>query len=605
LAIALSILGSIAITVAMFGMQPGPWGEIWELIVQSGYLSFLYNWLPVILVVMLLHFALNSTIAACGITGFAVCVLSIINRNMINYRQDPFKPNDILLGGEFFGIAKSIDAKAFILLGMIVFAFVAAFIIGLTFFKNKKAHPAYRAIGTLATAAALLLVNKHVLASQIIYSNLQVRGNIYNLTDNYQSKGFLYSFINTLDNSKITKPVNYDKDSKEIAKISEEFKAPDFSSSYKPNIVLVLSEAFSDMLDSPLIDYSNYGDPLQNFKAVARDSIFGYLVVPNVGGGTSDTEFDIFTGMNSRHFRGAPYAYSLIAKDTPALPTILKEAGYSSLAIHPGYGWFYNRQNVYPHMGFPGLLDIREFDETDTKGMYVTERQTIEKIIAEYDLHMAENPNTPFFEFCATIQNHGPYYDKYLESSLNFETTADLSDASVNAMYNYIYGLRDCDIELKNLTTYFDTRDEPIILIYYGDHLPSFEKQIYDTFLPLEGDPAKDITRLYKTPFIIWQNSSANQNGILDKAYEDLDPQGSLVISSSYLGALIAHLLGFDKADPFFAYVSELSQDYPVVLESQYVTPDGTLETLDGSIESPLSFYKSWEHYRIFEGTGN
>jgi phosphoglycerol transferase MdoB-like AlkP superfamily enzyme len=604
-ALALSLLGSVAITVVMFGMQPTSILVVWENIKLSGFMTFVYNWLPVALVVLALQFALNSAVAACGAAGLVVCVLSFVNRNMINMRQDPFKPNDILLGGEFLAVAKSVDSRTFIELALLLLGFAAAFAAGFLLLRNKSAHPVYRVLGAAACAGALLLVNKQALSSERLYSRLPMSGNVYNQTDNFQSKGFLYSFIYTLNNSKLSKPANYDRDYALISSISEKFAPPDYSGARKPNIVLVLSEAFSDMLDSPLIDYSGYEDPLKNFKSLAEESIYGHIVVPNVGGGTSDTEFDIFTAMNSRHFRGAPYAYSLIAKDTPALPSILGGIGYKSLAIHPGFGWFYNRQNVYPHMGFPGLMDISEFDETDTKGMYVTERQTIEKIISEYESHVDEDPETPFFEFCVTIQNHGPYLDKYGDSSLNFKTEAELSPNNMNAMFNYIYGLLDCDRELKILADFLDARKEPVILIYYGDHLPSFDMQIYNTFLPMTGDPAKDAARLHKTPFIIWQNSASKREGSVDREFKAMGAPEDLVISSSYLGVFASRLLGFAEADPFFKEVSELSQDYPVVLESQYITPSGVLETFDENEDSPLSFYKSWEYFRITRGAGD
>jgi phosphoglycerol transferase MdoB-like AlkP superfamily enzyme len=574
-----------------------------DCIKKSDYMIFIYNWLPVILTTLFLQFALNSAVAACGITGLAVCVLSLVNRTMIALRQDPFKPNDILLGGEVLSVSKSFPTNAVRELFIWILVFAAFMTVGFLVLKNKKAHPLYRVLGAAATLVLFFLVNKNTLSDKTVYNNLYMTGNFYNQTDNFQSKGFLYSFLYTFNTSQITKPLNYDKNAKEIARISNEFTPPDLDGSFKPNIVLILGEAFSDILDSPLMDYSQHVDPLKNFKELASDSISGHIVVPNVGGGTADTEFDIFTGINTRHFRGAPYGYSLIAKETPSFTSLLKGLGYSSLAMHPGFGWFYNRQNVYVHLGFPGLIDLKEFDDTDMKGLYISEMQTIDRVITEYKTRVNENPETPFFEFVVTIQNHGPYVGKYNVTEQNFETTAEgLSENHLNALQNYVHGLTDCDVELGNLATFFESRKEPIILIYYGDHLPSFENQIYNTFLPVTGDPAQDATRLFKTPFLIWQNSAAKETGEVEQRLKNIIGEGPIVMSSSYLGTFVSSLLGFEKADPFFEEVSELSKDYPIVLENHYIDDAGSMIEQDDSLDTPLSFYKSWEYYRIFEG---
>ncbi|MDR1537654.1 MAG: LTA synthase family protein [Clostridiales bacterium] len=592
-------LASAAATIAMFGFQPTSIMEIWECVKESGYMIALYNWLPVVLAMLVLYFASNSAALACGLVGAAVSALSIVNRNMINMRQDPFKPNDILLGGEFLGIAKSISKSTFLAVGAGAFLFLLVFTLSLILIRNKPMNLIARLTGAAASLGILLAVNSLVLASPEIYASLFMKGNIYNQTDNFQSKGFLYSFIYTMDNSRVKKPYQYDKDAPEIAKLLGAERA-DSEHVLKPNIILILSEAYSDMISSPHLDFSNYADPMKNFKKLKEESISGYIVVPNVGGGTSDTEFDIFTGMNSRHFRGAPYAYSLIAKPISAMPSVLSFLGYDNIAIHPGFGWFYNRQNVYGYMGFSRLIDIESFDKTDTKGMYVTEEQTINKIISEYEEHMRSAPEKPFFEFCVTIQNHGPYLDKYGDSELNFSSDLNFTKNEENALYNYIYGMLDCDRELGVLTDYLRNRPEPVVLVYYGDHLPSFEKSIYEALIPHSDDPAEELIRLYKTPFLIWQNDSAKKASGIDAIYEEMSIEGDWTFSSSRLGAAVNMLLGFAGSDPFIDEANVIYESYPVIFESQYVTASGSVELLGEKDEHPINFYRSWEYYNIY-----
>ena len=62
-----------------------------------------------------------------------------------------------------------------------------------------------------------------------------------------------------------------------------------------PNIIMVMSEAFSDVSNSDFLSFDGFDDPLEFYNDfISRDDVVsGHIVVPNFGGGTSDTEFDV------------------------------------------------------------------------------------------------------------------------------------------------------------------------------------------------------------------------------------------------------------------------------------------------------------------------
>jgi phosphoglycerol transferase MdoB-like AlkP superfamily enzyme len=596
------MLSSLALTYICFRLQITPIENTWEIIVESDYEIFRLNWIPILLITLLLYALFNNTVIACGLTSGAAVLLSFINRSMITMRQDPFKPLDILLGGEFLGIAKSIDPKLILFAAIGVLGFLALFFACVFFIRSKYIlHPAAHLIAAAAAVAVCVWYNNTALSDTDLYESLFMAGNRYNLTDNFESKGFIYSFLYFMNNSRIDAPPSYDKDKVVIASRVDAFAPADLSGAVKPNIILILSEAFSDILLSPCLSFDRYTAPMENYKRIRDDSISGHLIVPNIGGGTADTEFDIFTGLNTRHLRGTPYAYNLITKQVSALPSILTRAGYDSLALHPGYGWFYNRQNVYRYMGFDMFLDSKTYDAADTKGMYITEKQTAERIISEYEQRQTVS-KSPFFEFCVTIQNHGPYVGKY-NAVKNFDINKPLSDEAENAVSNYVEGMIDCDRELGVLVDYLSGRPEPVILVYYGDHLPSFSAEIYEALIP-SGMPVNSyehLTRLYKTPFIIWQNQAARASTPIERLYGELTPPGGeWVITSNYLGANLLYLLGFDGVDPFMDYVSDLSRTYPVILENNALTSDSSFIDLGEEPSEQIEFYRSWEYYWIF-----
>ncbi len=591
---------SLFLTVLMIAIQPGNMQPTFVSIVYSNWIIFVLNWLPVLAFLLLLYFIFNSTVLSVGVVSFVMIMMSFVNNKMINMRSDPFKPFDIMLGTTLFTVAKSLDKKLFILAGGLIVAAVVGIAFGMFIIKNKPIRPAVRIILSAMLLTAMIGANSSWYSDKDLNAWLYVGGNGMNQTDNFQSKGFLYSFIYTANTSRITKPPGYDADKKKIEQSLDRFIPEDKSTAIKPNIVVVLSEAFSEIALSDRLNFDGYPDPLENYKQIKASSYSGYIVTPSVGGGTADTEFDILTALNTRQFRGTPYAFSLVTKPTKSLATVLAGQGYVNTSMHPGYGWAYNRQNAYKNLGFGEFYDISTYDKTDMKGLYITERQTIDRMISRYEQHVADAPDSPLLMFSITIQNHGPFDDKY-GSAKNFNTDLPITEQSVNAMSNYFEGLRDCDIELKRLTDYFNSRPEPVVMLYFGDHLPSFATDAYEAFIPqwIDNDGIngfRNAVRMYKEPYIIWQNNATRATVNLDDRWAQ-SPLNDRVVSSNYLGAGFLDVIGLSGIDPFYDYTNELCASYPVIMENNCYNNEYERKT---HAEAELvGLYKSWSYYGL------
>ena len=593
---ALLLPASAALALGMFYLQPYTFGDVLEGFRESSYLIFIMNWAPVFLLTLFIYFLLSNPVASCAVVGTACLTLGLVNRNMIMLRHDPLKPYDLLLGGEFFGVAKSVDPALFMTAAALLAGTAVATAAGLLLIRTPKLKPSVRAAGAVLSAAAFLAFYFTAAGNTDLYGGMYMKGNPYNLLDNYQSKGFVYSFMHTLRNQSVKKPANYERDRRAIKNLTDGF-VPSAHGGAKPNIVFVLGEAFSEIALSPNLDFTGYPDPLSNYKRIKGESISGDIIVPNIGGGTADTEFDIFTAINTRHFRGNPYSFNLVNKPISALPAWLSQIGYENAAVHPGYGWFYNRQNAYPRMGFSGFTDLDAFDKKDQKAMYISETAAVAKLLSVYDEFTVENPETPFFAFLITIQNHGPYKDRY-GTEQNFYTNLDLSDESVNSLSNYFEGLADGDRELRVMTDWFEERPEPVVLVYFGDHMPSFSYEIYEALLYDEhGGEVWRQTWLNRAPYLIWLNRFARESGVIP-GYPNIEGE---LMTSNYFGVYVLSLLGIGGLDPFADYAAEMLKKYPIVLEGRFAEKNA--ETLRPSADLPedLSVLYSWEYMRIFE----
>ena len=322
---------------------------------------------------------------------------------------------------------------------------------------------------------------------------------------------------------------------------------------------MIMSEAFSDISNSESINFDEYGDPLEFYNQfINRDDVIsGHIVVPNFGGGTSDREFDVLTGCSTKYIDSSQVSYNFIRKPMEAMPRLLKNIGYDTLAIHPGYGWFYNRTNVYKNMGFDDFIYLEEdFDpSTQNKGGYISDEVTTQSIIDNFENHVKNNDDS-LFEFCVTIQNHGPYEEKYENLKTNFSTDIQLTDDEKAIYSGYFQGIDDADAQIETLVNYFESIDEPVVLVFFGDHLPGFSNGMsyFSQFRPdidLNGNQWQQM-KAYETPFFIWANDVALKTTNFSENAKNIKMPVNDIISSFYLGTTVMELLDMEISPPFW-----------------------------------------------------
>jgi phosphoglycerol transferase MdoB-like AlkP superfamily enzyme len=608
-AIIFLLVMSLALTLFMFLMQPLPFSNVMYAVRRSMGLSLFLNWLPLFLAMLFLYFAGTGAATSSTIVGAFGLGMSFANRTKILLRNDPLMPWDFLLGGEVAGIAHSFGMGMILavvggVLLYILVAIVFAFVI-----RSEKINMKIRGAGVVACLILPFALNTPLYNSHEITQRLYVGGNIWNQVNQFNSRGFVFSFINAFNTNRVMRPEGYDP-----ANVLAHIAAADTSGRERlqgathPHIIMIMGEAFSEISMLPHFDFTDFQDPLQYWRELKTQGVYGDIVVSVLGGGTAQTEFDVLTGLNSRQFAGVPFAFRMITDEFESMASLLNSLGYRSEFMHPGFGWFYNRQNVYRHLGFERLMFIDEFEGIPTRSGYISEYATITRLIEMFAEHRAAHPSAPYFNFTVTIQNHGPYVDKFrwdgFDEIPNFHTDLPLQDADINALSNYFHGLKDADRELLRLTDYFNTLDEPVVLVYFGDHLPAFNMRIYDLLLPDVYDPAsfEDMTRLFRLPFLIWMNDAALELYGIDHPAQLVDTDEELIFSASFLGAYVMEMLGLTELSPFWDFNTQLRRTFPVVTETRSFAPN-RIASIEMTLEerAPLFLYRDWSYFRIFD----
>ncbi|MEA5084725.1 MAG: LTA synthase family protein [Lachnospiraceae bacterium] len=601
------VIGSFAITLLVFMTNKEFVSAFFQFIKETPLLFFL-NYIPVFLLMALILFISNNALFSTVSSGGFFILMAIANSEKVRLRQDPLFPTDLSLFTELVGIAKNFSLKIILLYLFIIVFILFIVTLAFVFFKSPKLSVPVRIAGISGIIIIGAISNNFLYKSVDLYNVFAVDGNQYFEVNQYGSKGFIYSFCHKFNSMHVKAPDGYN--STYYSALEKDFNssASEYADKKLPHIIMVMGEAFSDLSNNPNFDFSNYGNPLGNWNEIAqtKNSVSGHIIVPNYGGGTSDTEFDVLTAYPTRYIDNASNSYSLIRKDIDSMPKRLRSIGYNTLAIHPGYPWFYNRANVYSYMGFESFISLESFQGSEKyRGGYIADKYASDSIIENFEQHIAIS-DSPLFEFCVTIENHGPYDEKYNEVEKTFDTDVSLTKNEETLLNSYFMGIKDADKEIKRLTDYFEASDEPVVFMYFGDHLPGFSNGM-DFFDILDYDidangTMEELFNVYKTPFMIWQNSASKELVDISKTVDTLNLPKNHTISSNYLGSTMLELIGVNGISPIFDYSNELRAELPIITNSGFMTASGDYITqVNDELTEKCAVLKGWVHYKIFD----
>ena len=146
-----------------------------------------------------------------------------------------------------------------------------------------------------------------------------------------------------------------------------------------------------------------------------------------------------------------------------------KEQGYKTEAMHPNYGWFYNRRNINEYIGFDNF-DYYENKYEAIQEEFLDDYEFFDFIIEGYE--NSKKFGKPYFHFSVTYQNHGPYSFEKMTDLDYLERKPHYSGGLYNIINNYLSGIKKTDEALKKLIDYYREEDEPTVIVLFGDHNP-------------------------------------------------------------------------------------------------------------------------------------
>ena len=569
-------------------------------------LILVMNYLPIALVLAVFAFLFNNVFHGAALTALIWGGLSLGNRVKSEVRDDPLYPRDFGLLKEAADAAGSYEMDLPWGLAAILLAFIILFIfLGSRFPCKKSAAPKRKRFLTRLVCAAVsfaitLCAIFFVYSSDDLYNSFTV-SNRYHITAVYNDLGFPYCFFYNFTTYEVMEPEGFDK--KEAAEY--EAAATSETSGGNAHVIMIMSEAFSDVTDRDVFTFTEENDPLKNFHALATEenSISGHIAVPTYAGGTANTEYDVLTGMMTTNLNTTS-AFRSFNRDLDSLFRVYGANGYRTLYMHPGDSWFYNRENCMKLLGADESLFAADMDCT-YKGGWVTDDSVADNIISQFEASVAADEY--FFTYTTTIQNHMSYtYAKYGEDYQfpPISCSADLSAEAREMLEVYVEGQRDADAMLLKLTDYFSATDEPVVLVFFGDHLPYLGDGSL-AYRELGLDPANesgmnDAFTYYSTPYLIWSNDAAAETLDLAEKKTALELPADGLINANYLGSVVLELTDHAEESAFFAYLSEMRREIPALRHENCRTADGSnLTEIPEELQPLVDKLKNWSYYKL------
>lgn len=523
-----------------------------------------------------------------GVTVIVTAVLAygigFANYAVIAFRENPILPWDLMSVGTAVKVVNNYNlpiTSGFVLLTscFLMFVFFGVSIVG------HKRSLKKGACAIVAGCLTVVFVGCSLFAqSSLIGKCFFINESMFEPANYYKNNGYAVGFIRALQYFNVDKPSGYSEEN--AVSFLNEYKDDITADDVKdyPNIIVVMNETFSDL--SVLGDFSTNEPYMPYFEALQENVVKGDLHVSVKGGNTANSEFEFLTG-NSMAFLptgSIPYE-QFIKSSTPSLATYLKEDfGYTTYAIHPYYASAWNRNVIYPWLGFDNLTFLEDFaEDTHKLRRFASDAATYDKII---ELYENRDENERFFSFCVTLQNHGGF-DLLFD---NFKPTITVDGLEDDiSLSQYLSLIKESDIAFKDFIEYFSNVDEPTVILMFGDHQPTDEaiKGLLEK-VDLDSSNLKDFEKQYITKFALWANY-------------DIEEQEIQHTSINYLSSLLLENAGLPLSS-YQCYLQELEQEYPVITANCGIDKNGRyLAPAEFLSHSNLVEYSKLQYYKLFD----
>ena len=319
--------------------------------------------------------------------------------------------------------------------------------------------------------------------------------------------------------------VSWFESSKNSSNIKEH---PLFGIAKDKNLIVIQAESLQQFVINLKVNGVPVTPNLNNFL---KESAYFSRTYDQTGlGNSSDAEFLSNIGL---YPSPSGVAFTRFASNRyNALPKVLEDNGYFTIALHGDRPSFWNRERMYSALGFRKYISKRDFNMDEIIGMGLSDKSFFSQTAA-----ILENTPKPFYAFLVTLSSHYPF--NYPPLIAQAKLDAGEFDNSLVGNYlksmNYLdeqFGLFLDELKKKGLL-------ESSVIVVYGDHtaVPKWDYTNLEKLLKRDLKDDYSWRDLLKVPLIIRTpnpNSIRFMNGERACGLVDLPKSAALLLGVEY-----------------------------------------------------------------------
>ncbi|MDO5409364.1 MAG: LTA synthase family protein [Lachnospiraceae bacterium] len=497
------------------------------------------------------------------------------------------------------------------------------------FFRKKAEKPLFSAARLKNTALPLLcfLLLAIGMMNTAVTDIVLTPVNLFTQWASYRDNGFTVTFLQNLQYLHIKKPEGYRADTvdQELDDFLNDWKkehrntallpakdtaadtadatdaadttgATNTEAAKKPHVIVLMNESFSDLSVlhefETSTDYMPYVHSLQ--KKDLPNLITGNLFVSVCAGNTANTEFEFLTGNTMAFLPPGSMPYQQYIFDSlPSLASQFDKDGYTSVGLHPYAASGWNRNLVYPLLGFEKTCFREGFPGARIIRKYVSDESAYAKIAGLYE---TREIGEKLMLFEVTMQNHGGYSTLYDSFPIDVKLK-DIHTATSYATEHYLSLVKESDLAFEELISYFETADEPVLILTFGDHQPNdfvSENIASLTGTPKEERSLKEAQNRYIVPYVIWANYDLKKESV---------GLSESTLSVNYLGACLRGLSG-QTLSSYQEFLLILKEALPVITANAVIDRNGnymTVEEAKMQYSDLMNLYEKLQYHMLFD----
>ena len=545
------------------------------------YTNILLNWLFFFALSLAVNAVTLPFIGTVATMAFAT-FWYIANYFVIIFRNKPIMPSDLkaigtaaeVMGGYVFAPSWKMIVGVIVVLGYAV-AVIHTWRRTRPAANQSRRSRILKRFATAAMAVLLMVAGVNTRAFKSLDSFAWDAA----LLKSFHQEGMVLTYLKSALNSRVERPEGYKREA--IDEYLAQYAGQEAEGIRPTNIIMVMNEAFSDLRTIGLDDRI---DVMPFIDSLDENTVSGNLYVSIYGGGTCNTEFEALTGNTLAFLGTGAYPYTENVTDPLfSLASYFRDAGYDAEAFHPNEAHNWNRNMVYPNLGFAEFHDIYDYAEALEDVPYLHKHPADQADYSYLEKVSAEKSGQPRFLFNVTMQNHSGYehWEDVEKADSVIRWAPDLyEDTKV-----YLSLIKASDDEVRQLVETYRDADEPTMIVFFGDHQPGLptaaQNEIYTE--------AEYFLDWYKSKFFIWTNYES-------EAVHDV------AVSANFLPCLILERGNF-PLPPYVQMLKEVHEKYPVISAMGVIDAEGNVYgSVNDVLDDPLvQKYQYIQYANLFD----